>query len=164
MAPYPLPKAQKRPARPLAGPGRGIAWGEAVHLGRAAPVPCLFLMPDREAGDPRDGVGAAGPGDLGVSPPAGEPPAGGGRDALPRGRAADPAAGGHGRPPWGAIDTRAHDQGEGVGYMPRPWSRSLALGAARSAWRWATWAFIRSLAALFASTKALACRWASMAA
>ena len=43
MAPYPLPKAQKRPARPLAGPGRGIAWGEAVHLGRAAPVPCLFL-------------------------------------------------------------------------------------------------------------------------
>ena len=104
MAPYPLPKAQKRPARPLAGPGRGIAWVEAVHLGRAAPVPCLFLMSDREAGDPRDGVGAAGPGDLGVSPPAGEPPAGGGRDALPRGRAADPAAGGHGCPLGGAID------------------------------------------------------------
>ena len=103
MAPYPLPKAQKRPARPLAGPGRGIAWGEAVHLGRAAPVPCLFLMSDREAGDPRDGVGAAGPGDLGVSPPAGEPPAGGGRDALPRGRAADPAAGGHGCPPSGGL-------------------------------------------------------------
>lgn len=110
MAPYPLPKAQKRPARPLAGPGRGIAWGEAVHLGRAAPVPCLFLMPDREAGDPRDGVGAAGPGDLGVSPPAREPPAGGGRDALPRGprKRGTRQPGDEFAPLWGAIESPQH--------------------------------------------------------
>ena len=81
---------------------------------------------------------------------------------------------GAGRRPWGTwtppsggllIPRRTTRARGSRGYMPRPWSRSLTLmGAARSAWRWATPAFIRSLAALFASAMAMACLRASMAA
>ena len=41
-------------------------------------------------------------------------------------RAGPEALGDLDAPLWGAIDTPAHDRGEGVGYMPRlwPWSRS----------------------------------------
>lgn len=65
----PLAEGSEAPCKAPGGPGRGLAWVEAVHLGRAAPVPCLFSHARQGGGGPtrrRGGRRPGGPG--GVTP------------------------------------------------------------------------------------------------